>query len=414
MKLKKWNVLIYALLIINLALILVYIVSSRTNSFLFSVLNERASNILNINIRKKADVAFKYNFLYNMNGTWFTNTRLCPSNIVFSWTTLSWVVLTITGTSLYFDSNNNPYCSWSNNDWKVNIFYQDNYLSFSWIVFSWSSLTSLSNDWLITVVWWLTYTGNLFTCTINDSQNSRVSFSGNIWPTFIDSNFNSDNYKCNSTWNYDYPDFLCDDDIFARKNNIWYIESTGWYFNIFWNNSRIENFIASNTNNINTGVSLLWNTSTWLLFLNISDWAYLKLIQFNKDTYDSTSELKKTWEFNWILSTTLSWFISFSWTWLTLNQNLSNWIVFDFVNNYYGIFLSYSGWTYGSNLQYILSWIDENNYPIILNPLDDSDPNYLKFLGYDIIISDEKQYFSKIWQIDVPKNVNILKNNFVN
>lgn len=413
MRLQKWNVLIYTLLVINLALILVYIVSSRTNSFLYDVLNEQNNSVMTANIKKKADVAFRYTYLYNLNGTWFTNTRLCPTNIVFSWTTLSWGILTITWTSQYFNSSNIPYCSWSNNSWTINIFYQDNFLSFSWITFSWSAMSLLSNDWVVISTGWLTYTGNLYTANIADSQTSVVTFSGNIGPTNIDSNSNSDNYRCSSTWSYSYSWNVCDDDIYARKNNLWYIENESGYFNIFWNNPRINDFIHKNPNNTDSWVALLWETSTWFLFLNISDWASLKLVQFDKDKYDSTSELKKIWEYDWNITYSSSWFISFSNWSLALNPSLSNWIIFDFTKNYYGLFLSYSGWTYGNNLQYILSWVNGNNYPIIINPLDDSDSNYFKYLGYDIIIRDNK-YYSKINQIEAPKNDDLLKNNFVN
>lgn len=410
---NKWNVLVYALIIINLALIFVYIVSSRTNIFLSNVINDQNNSQLSTDIQKKADISFKYDYLYNQDWFWFTNTRLCPSSIVFSWTTASGVILTITGSSLYFDVNNIPYCSWSNINGKVNVFYSSDYLSFSWIIFSGSSLRTLTNDGITTITGWLTCLGNLFTWSINDSQNSIVSFSGNVWLAYIDNNFNSDNYLCNSTWSYNYPWHSCDNDINARKNLYWYVESTGWYFNIFWNNSQIADFIANNPNNVSSGVALLWNTWTWLLFLNLSDSAYIKLVQFDKIKYDNANELQKTGEYSWYIPTTSSWYIAFSWWSLVINQSTNNWIIFDFINNYYGIFLSYSWWTYGGNLQYTLYWTDSNNYPIILNPLDDYDPNYFKFLGYDIIIRDDK-YYSKIKQIEAPKNSDIIKNNFVN
>ena len=410
---NKWNVLVYALIIINLALIFVYIVSSRTNIFLSNVINDQNNSQLSANIQRKADIAFKYDYLYNQDWSWFTNTRLCPSSIVFSWTTASGTIITITGSTAYFDSNNTIYCSWSNNYWTTNIYFSNDFLSFSWITFSGSSLRTLTNDNVVTVTWWLTFTGNVFSWSINDSQNSIVTFSWNIAPSHIDANFNSDNYMCSSTWIINYPNFSCDDDINARKNITWYIESTWWYFNVFWNNSRISDFIADNPNNTNSWVALLWNTWTWLLFLTLSDFAYIKLIQFDKTKYDSTNELVKTGEYDWYMSTTSSWYIAFSGSNIVLNPVASNTISFDFVNNYYALFLSYSWWTYGANLQYTLSWTDANGYPIILNPLDDYDPNYFKFLGYDIILRDDK-YYSKIEQIEAPKSSDIIKNNFVN
>gem|GEM_PF-6008544 len=48
---------------------MVYIVSSRTNSFLYSILSENTDTIMNSHIKRKADISFKYNYLYNLNGT---------------------------------------------------------------------------------------------------------------------------------------------------------------------------------------------------------------------------------------------------------------------------------------------------------------------------------------------------------
>lgn len=40
---------------------------------------------------------------------------------------------------------------------------------------------------------------------------------------------------------------------------------------------------------------------------------------------------------------------------------------------------------------------------IYLVPLDDSDPNFIKYLGNDILISSQNEYISKQFEIIEPK-----------
>lgn len=410
---NKWNVLIYTLIVINLALILIYIVSSRTNNFLYSVLNNSSTQTLSANIKRKADLSFKYNYLYNLNWSWFADTRICPTNVSFSWITASWWIFTIPQTILTFWTNNVPFCSWSISSWTLNVFYNNDYLSFSSISFSWYSLTNLNNDWTTNTFGSLILTWNVYSTTITGSTNYFVSFSGNIWATWIDSNFNSDNYKCSSTWSVSYSWFVCDDDIFARNNLFGYINNDWNYYNVFWNNSRINDYIANNSNNISSWISLPWNTSSWMLFLNLSWPTNIKLELFDKTKFDSINELSKIATYTWATTIFSSWYLAFSWSQLFLNSTTEKAVLFDFKNNNYWLFLQNADVSPWFILQYNIYWIDMNNYPVIINPIDDSNLSYFKFLWYDILLSDNK-YFYKINEIQAPVTDDLIKNNFVN
>ena len=102
---------------------------------------------------------------------------------------------------------------------------------------------------------------------------------------------NSDNYQAGSTWNTYYPNNFQDDDNLARKLIYSYITPNSWFVNIFWSNSNIAEFINDNSNNNDSLNAKLWQTGSWYLYLDVDGSFSLKLVKFNKSSYDDTGEL---------------------------------------------------------------------------------------------------------------------------
>ena len=248
----------------------------------------------------------------------------------------------------------------TNSDWSG---FVDNY---SW---SWSDIKCrLQWDWTYFVEW----------------NSGSIS-----WSDWRDDNCNDDNYLATSSWN-----LLEDNDNLARKNLVWII--VPWQQkNIFWNNKKIEEFIEENSNNFDSFNKTLSWVSEWNLFLDVSTWALLTLIEFDKNRFDNFWELREivsfTWEVSW------SWYIDKNSNTLELQTSTwSNTIDFNFSWSWYLLFLTN---TWSNLINYNLSGFDKNTGSwIYLNPINDDINNTwaIEILGYDVIINSEWNIFWKM------------------
>ncbi len=237
---------------------------------------------------------------------------------------------------------------------------------------------------------------------LNDSDNSVLEFDSSwLWGwNFLDMNFNSDNYIPTSSWNVNYPDNFFDDDNFARLNIQWNINSNyEWYYNIFWNNSKTNDFIDSNTNNDFASSFFVksWDVTSWKIYLDVFSWEDnldydLKIVEFDKSYFNSSSWLITNNIYQTSNLNSENWFINLSWNNLSLN-NVSTWneFSFDFANKDYAIFIKNNS---EKTLVYKINW-EENlsSKDIYLNPINDSKKYFIETYVNHIIESTENNYF---------------------
>jgi hypothetical protein len=150
--------------------------------------------------------------------------------------------------------------------------------------------------------------------------------------------------------------------------------------------------INDNTNNNDSLNVKLWDVTSWYLHLDVDKNFDVKLAKFNKSSYTGTNEL--------IVLQSLSW-SSLAWSgYLQNNAGVLSltWVIsgsvysFDFKNNDYALFLK-STWT--GTLLYSITWKTSSGTWIYINPIDDSDPNVIRYLWNEILIDSNWRYMSK-------------------
>jgi len=252
----------------------------------------------------------------------------------------------------------------TNSDWN---WFIDNY-SWSWVDIK----CRLQADWSYFIEW------NSGSINISD---------------WYDDNCDNDDFLSTNSWWLYYTWIIEDNDNLARKNLIWIIVPNQQK-NIFWNNSKIEEFIEENTNNSDIfNKTLSWITD-WNLFLNLSTWALLTLIEYDKTRFDDFWEIREIKSFTGVVY--WSWYIDNNSNILELNSSTwANTISFNFSGSWYLLFLTNTG----SNLiNYSLSWYENTWSWIYLNPINDDINNTwaIEILGYDVIINSEWNIFWKM------------------
>jgi len=231
-----------------------------------------------------------------------------------------------------------------------------------------------------------------------DSDNSLLDISA--WlptsPDGVDDDFNSDNYNISATWSVFFPWNYIDDDALARTSIYGYISPQSEYSSILWTNTKTSNYIDANINNSDNYYDKIWNIHSWYLYLDADRNFNMKILQIDKNRYDTTNELviisKK--ETIWIPASigyiqSSSWALSLSW-WLTGNE-----YVFDFVANDYAIFLDN---TWSGVLTYVLTAENSSWSWAYLNPIDDTWASSIKYLWSEIIQHAEN-YIGKIFEV---------------
>lgn len=172
------------------------------------------------------------------------------------------------------------------------------------------------------------------------------------------------------------------------KTNISWITRSNNYENIFYINDEIINYISWNTLN---------QTNTWNIFINNSNWSYLnlkanweynlKIVEFNKETFNKNSSLKAQIEssFTWIMLS--DGFLNNDWTF-----SVSTWVLskkFDLKNKDYAIFLK----SKNINLIYELYFLDKDSWKkLYIYPILDDTTN-LKIMSYKIDYTEQNQFF---------------------
>ncbi len=410
---KKGSVFIYAIILVNIAIFLAFLVFTKSEILLKNADFQEYEYVMTRNIWEKSDLAVRYDKNVNSDGFGFRQTRCCPNSINVTWASTynGPTTLAFTWGVLFCEA------TWSTN--SLRLLYQWDYEYFS------------SGA----------YNGMFGDITIGASNTGIVSTaSWDLNFTFalpamcdIDSDLNSDNYSVYSTGSVLYgtaaspinpEQWPGDNDALAREVSYGYVKRNGGYYNIFFNPIKYNEYIENNTNNLSGATAtpdplhaFLSLTSTGYVYLDIDQPAKFKIIEFSSGIYNTSGELKRISEKTFDLTTSWYWFLQYSLTgtpaslsgvlWSTpLNNVYIIPEVLDFKNKLYWLFLSYSGATTGISdfLTYKLRLVDGTTGKRVYHvALDDSDPNMFKYLGYDILISDNGWYYFREMPIIRPK-----------
>ena len=377
---KKASVFIYILVLVMITMFLGMIIFSINSSLENDRKVENIENILISNIGYKAKLAIKYDKWVNSDWSWFIDNLSCPDNVYMQWD--NWNSFWNINSHLVSPSISSwAYCYWTYiRPWNTKNFY---------IYFNWDYTDFKQASY----IWEVVDLTSSYIWQFSDSDNTKMTFTNHPWKDNIDDNFNSDNYKTNSTWSINYPNKsnwkpYWDNDANARKIMYSYVYPEASYTNIFWSNTKINNFIASNSNNSDSNLNLkIWDISNWSLFIDIDKKADLKLIVFDKTRFNTSWELKAkeifnksyTWWVVWYLQNDLS---------ISDTQTPSD-FSFDFTNNDYALFLKNNS-SAGETILYKIMVFDKNTWKwVYIVPLNDSDSQVIEYLWYDIIQKKE-------------------------
>ena len=378
--LHNGNVLIYSLVLVNLALLLAL---AMFNNFFVFLTNTEGWNInkrLSNTILEKWSLFAKYSKAVNNNGSGIIDNIGCPKNVSFSGSTSSGS----SDSSLVYLSGA-IYCGNIYEGEPYYIYFNPEFTGFSWALY-YGDIVNIDE-------WWVGARAFI------DSDESLINISA--WlptsPDEIDDDFNSDNYSISATWSIYFAWNYVDDDALARTSIYGYIPSKSEYSNILWSNTKTQNYIANNPNNADLYYDKIWTLEAGYLYLDVDRDFDMKILQIDKNRYDTTNELLalSKAETIWIPASiwyiqTNSWALSLSW-WLTGNE-----YVFDFVANDYAIFLD-NQWD--GVLTYVLSGENASWSGVYINPIDDSGVSSIKYLWAEIIQDVEKNYIGKIFEV---------------
>ncbi len=267
----------------------------------------------------------------------------CPNLVsYYSWNVLIWT---------WYTTLTESFCKWNIWDNDLELYYSWDYLNFS----SWK----LANIQIP----FISQSELFFTWIIDDTY--KIDFEH---PT-IDDQFVIQRIKKTSKFQY---------------TNMWE--------NIFWSNSKVKNIIEKNINNTMPFLKL-WEVSDASLYFDIEGWFYWKIIEFDKNIFDSWQKLVKKNEFNFWNLETASWFLKWDGTFSSLISDAKK---FDFISKDYAIFLLSKSWDIEKK-QYTFQIFGNNKTPIYMIPLQD-DSEKVTYFANDILMK-AGDYYSKIYKI---------------
>jgi hypothetical protein len=380
---NKANIFFAIFVIIALVSTLSILIYNNVNILSNNILIWYNNNDINWKIYEKWDIIINSIKEYNWNWNWIIDIIWCPQNITMSWTTMSWSNILSTLTYL----NWNIFCSGDYNSYEFRIYFNNDYTNFlqSYYKNDIVNIIDISSDF----VW---------SRNFNDWDFTSISFNSEwVWFDNIDDNFNSDNFRVDSSsWTY-YPDWFQDDDILPRK----VIVGTIWAWinneNIFWNNYKTNKIIDLNINNIDNYNLKIWNVTDAIIYLEINNKKInnydLNIFNFDKWEYINYSSIMPLKKYYWDNLNVNYWYIqNNSWA-LSLSKILTwNEFIFDFKNKDYWIFISNkSDW----NIVYRLSSKTINWTWVYITPVDDSKNWIIEVIANNILLDTGYNF---IWE----------------
>ena len=191
-------------------------------------------------------------------------------------------------------------------------------------------------------------------------------------------------------------DYL-DNDSQAKTHLQWVVNNNETWKNIFWNNTKIQDYIAQNTNNNISQTPNLWSTGAVMYFW-INRPVDIRITEFRKSDFDQYGELIPIDKNEFTLSASGTGFLQNNGT---LSTNITGWeFNFDFVNRNYAIFLK----NQDSNVAiYDLYFQNGSAEKIISLPIRDDIANVFSYLWYNIMINSSGRYIYKMQEMFTDK-----------
>ncbi len=319
---------------------------------------------------------------FNTDWTWFTDNFWCPNNIVMSGSTNR-----TTGINTeYFSSGGQMICRGEFNSQDLDLIFTSDYSTFQRAILGNSDSVNLNGEYAKTA-----------DSNFSDADSSLLSFDSSYYnPDGIDDNFNSDDSTAQSSTGSVYASWFLDNDADAKIYGVWVVENNNSWKNIFWNNTKISDYIDKNTNNIISQTPNIW-TSSWVLFLETQLQTEFRITEFRKSDFDQYGELVPINKTQFSISTG-SGFLQDNGA---LSKTITgNELVFDFIEKNYGIFLK-NGNTQTSKYTFYFQNNDEKK--LIIIPMAEHLNNVFGYLGYKIIINSSGRYIYKIQEMFTSK-----------
>lgn len=319
--------IVYVFIVIMFTISIWFIVVNKQLFFSKSLENNYIQTTWNDNLLQKSSLFFDFHKQKNLTNWTYKDILKCPTsvNYYFSWSFLwSW------STNKYL-SWSEIYCSGVILSKSLKIYYDSNFSNFS----SWT----LGSSWF-TLSW------------------TNLSMTWTFWSWAV---------------NFSYLTWVYYDDSIARRQisgYVWKSESKS----IFYINDDIRKIIDDNLNNSSSYNKKVWLISSWAINFDItSSWGILKIVEFDKNYYNTTKQLRVlTWA-NSVTNLSFTW----SFSWYLQNDNnfktiLSNAKYFDFATKDYWFFITYPSSYSWSFIKYKINITDKYWSWSFIVPVDDS------------------------------------------
>lgn len=386
---KKATVLVYALLLVSLALMLaVVVLNSSTTMSLNHELRQYKYSFATF-FREDSKRIFDYALVLNGNWEGYSDIISCPTTVSMSWSTLSWTL----ATSLIIRNSTDYSCVWVYSWKELEIFFN------SWA----TDLETASYDWwsvgLVASGVWKQATANF-----SDTDSTFLDFSTTAYAIAdgYDDNINSDDYTPFSLSGSLYPDNYQDDDDNHRRIKIWNLLPEETEKQIFWSNDLMSDYIGQNINNSWSLITNIGDASWGHMFLEAKNNFTLDIYVLDKTSFNEFEDIKIIEKKSWAGLLSWSGYIAdVSWN-LSLTGALG-WseMLFDYQNYDYAIFLSNND---TSSLEYSLAWIDAlSGSWLYIVPVDDSLNSTIEYFGQGLLKWDDWIFMHSERKIQAPK-----------
>ena len=373
---KKAVVLIYVLFLVSVAIVFATILLNN-NAFLFNITKFFDIDAkLYSNMHSDGKIMVDINREVNVNGGGFVDNISCPD----------WVSITMSGstqigyiwsTLKIINGTSDTYCEGTYNSASLKIYFNSGFTDF------------VSADYNGSVV---SLTNGVWAGPFSDPDNTEIDFS---WytittPDLYDDNYNSDNYRVNSTWGAGtgtfYPDSYQDDDADARRTLFGYAAPDFWFKKVFWNTPAVTKIIDENTNNDDGLNDKIWDSTTWVLYFDIDKPYEIKVYELDKTKYSDTKELYVLDVLTASGSTWDIWYLEKDGTFAG-SINPSTVYTFNFQDSMYAAFLKS---TSSGTLLYQITGEDRTSgNDLYITPIDDSNDSIVRYMWNEIIINDD-------------------------
>lgn len=375
---KKGTVLVYTLVLVVLGVFMAVGVLNMVQRLSSDYDRRALDNILSDALRWKVSFITKFTNTLNSNGSGFVDMIWCPQNISFSGVTQSGSI----STQLQY----NEWIIFCNGEYDgnmVDVYFNSGFTDTQYLQFD--------------NLYQIDFSSITHNAIISYDSGTLIDGDGAfpLLPDGFDDNFNSDDYSLKiNTWSAVSPLYY-DDDADARLKNFWYVfADTDWY-NAFWVNSDIRNFVDINTNNAD-GINVkIGESNDAYMRIDIDKNFALQLYELDKDSYDNYSQIVPVEKFSssgvnlpqiWYLQNDLS--LSAA---ITGNE-----YVFDFENKDYALFIKNFG---SGTLLYQIEAETQSGSGIYITPLRDDEPWFLSILTSHILIDKTGWLIGKISKI---------------